>query len=109
MSNLRRVPVIICVVLVLLLALTSVPAAAKQLQVSSVSNGGAGETLYVMCNESVNLDAYTIALSWDPAVMNVTAVTNEQAATFPIFFRLGTSPVQFTGNLGKRNFGIGKR
>jgi len=78
MSAHRRTPLIIfSLVILLAFALTS-SAGAKELWVSSISDGEAGETILISCKDSEQLNAYTVVLQWDPAVMNVTAVTNLQ-------------------------------
>ena len=77
MSARRRTPLIIfSLVILLAFALTS-SAGAKELWVSSISDGEAGETILISCKDSEQLMP-TIVLQWDPAVMNVTAVTNLQ-------------------------------
>lgn len=85
----RRPLIIFSLVILLAFALTS-SAGAKELWVSSVPNGETGEVIQILCNGSEQLDAYTIVLQWDPAVMNVTAVTNLQPQVFPVFLH---SPV----------------
>jgi len=49
-------------------------AAAKQLQITSAT-GDAGVEIYLTCNESDQLIAYNVRITWDPAIMNVTAAS----------------------------------
>jgi hypothetical protein len=53
--------------------------AAKQLQITSAT-GDFGTEIYLTGNESDQLCGYNLRIAWDPAVMNVTAVTNEGIA-----------------------------
>jgi hypothetical protein len=78
MSTRRRTPFIIFSLVVLLAFALTGSAGAKELWVSSIPDGETGETIQISCKDSDKLDAYTIVLQWDPAVMNVTAVTNLQ-------------------------------
>ena len=69
--------------------------AAKQLQITSAT-GDFGTEIYLTGNESDQLCGYNLRIAWDPAVMNVTAVTNEGVAGN---FVLNPTPPAETGSL----------
>ena len=85
MLGISRKFMVICMIVIIFALFAGSASAAKELQVTSVSNGNQGEVIYVSCNDSENLNAYTVDIQWNPAVMNVTQVTNLQAAKTTLF------------------------
>jgi len=75
MSTMRTTCLLIGTLLILSAVVVS-GAAAKQLQITSAT-GDFGTEIYLICNESDQLCGYNLRIAWDPAIMNVTAVTNE--------------------------------
>ena len=104
MSKMRKVCLFISILLLLSVFAVSSASAAKELQVSSAT-GTAGVEVFVTCNGSEQLNGYNLNITWDPAVMNVTAVTD--------YSELGGayhSPVPLTqGFAYVRDFSIGTR
>jgi len=75
MTKMRKVCLCISILVLLSVFAVSGASAAKELQVSSAT-GTAGVEFFVTCNGSEQLDGYNLMITWDPAVMNVTAVTD---------------------------------
>ncbi len=75
MSNVRQVCLYVSILLILSAFAVSGASAAKELQVSSATGNG-GVEIFVTCNGSDQLNGYNLKITWDPAVMNVTAVTD---------------------------------
>ena len=65
----------LCIIVLFIFSVLAVSgaSAAKELQVSSTS-GDQGVEIFVTCNGSEQLNAHNLLITWDPAVMNVTAV-----------------------------------